>query len=181
MTLDPSTTMPANEREKLACDGSVGQGWAPVRHNLHLFLSCSTAYDNGRPFLFSFGRPLSGCENKRKRRELCLVGKKAFLLLRCFLSCERPEVTRRLSSLDKGLTWRCLTALPFDGIESRGLTFMTLVTWAPQQNGFMMALSPCHGSSFLSFILDEPTWRCHQNPFVGALGTTNRNQPWLDR
>jgi hypothetical protein len=30
--------------------------------------------------------------------------------------------------------------------------------------------SPCHGSSFLSFILDEPTWRCHQNPFVGALG-----------
>jgi hypothetical protein len=120
MTLDPSTTMPANEREKLACDGSVGQGWAPVRHNLHLFLSCSTAYDNGRPFLFSFGRPLSGCENKRKRRELCLVGKKAFLLLRCFLSCERPEVTRRLSSLDKGLTWRCLTALPFDGIESRG-------------------------------------------------------------
>ena len=23
-------------------------------------------------------------------------------------------------------------------------------------------------------ILDEPTWRCHQNPFVGALGTWRR-------
>jgi hypothetical protein len=29
-----------------------------------------------------------------------------------------------------------------------------------------------HGTScrlLLTFLLDEPTWRCHQNPFVGAL------------
>jgi len=25
-------------------------------------------------------------------------------------------------------------------------------------------------SALKEFILDEPTWRCHQNPFVGALG-----------
>jgi len=23
---------------------------------------------------------------------------------------------------------------------------------------------------FINIIVDEPTWRCHQNPFIGALG-----------
>ena len=26
---------------------------------------------------------------------------------------------------------------------------------------------------FINIIVDEPTWRCHQNPFIGALGI-----PW---
>ena len=39
------------------------------------------------------------------------------------------------------------------------------------QKDFLMAFHLHIGSSTVNpgAILDEPTWRCHQNPFVGAL------------
>ena len=38
----------------------------------------------------------------------------------------------------------------------------------PKTQGFSHDVTPW--SALKEFILDEPTWRCHQNPFVGALG-----------